>query len=99
MTGPVENWPVAQHQALRDTSPIVVMGSAGRFGFAVFAQDEWMVEFFDDRTSRDRALARIFTSHDRWGYPRSWQDVFVFEPDKPLRFVVTVETDDDEVAP
>lgn len=99
MSGPVEDWPVAQHQALRDTSPIIVMGSAEKFGFAVLSQDEWTVERFDGRVDRDRALARIFTSRERWGYPLSWEDVFVFEPDKPLRFTVTVEADDEEEAP
>lgn len=94
--GPVETWPVAQHQALRDTSPIVVMGNAGKFGFAVFAEDEWAVRAFDDRVSRDTALARIFTSREKWGYPLSWEDVFAFEPDRPLRFVVTVEVDEED---
>lgn len=99
MNGSVEDWPVAQHQALRDTSPIIVMGSANKFGFAVFSQDEWTVELFDSRVDRDRALTRIFTGREKWGYPLSWEDVFVFEPDKPLRFVVTVEADDEGANP
>jgi len=74
------------------------MGSTGKYGFAVFAQDEWAAEFFDDRVTRDRALARVFTSRDRWGYPLSWENVFVFEPDEPIRFFVTIETDDEDGA-
>jgi len=91
-----ETWPVAQNQALRDTSPIAIFGEVEKYGFAVIAQDEWIVEFFDDKGSRDTALARIFTSHGKWEYPLSWEGVFVFEPDKPIRFVVTVEVDDEE---
>ncbi len=93
---PVETWPVAQHQALQDTSPIAIIGHAGKYGFAVFAHDEWTVEVFDDRVSRDTALARIFTSSEKWEYPLSWEGVYVFEPDKPIRSIVTVEVDDEE---
>lgn len=96
--GPVETWPVAQRQALRETLPIALIGHPGQYGFAVSTEDEWTVSFFDDRASRDRALARIFTRRQTWGFPLSWEDVRVFEPDQPIRFVVTIESDEEDEA-
>ena len=94
--GSTETWPVAQQSALAQTTPAVFIGDLpGAFAYAVTPHDgDIDVQGFPDRESLHRALAADYTSGSKWQWPQSWDRVFVFEQDKPVKFYMVIEDED-----
>lgn len=93
-----ETWPVAQQSALRAAVRAAVIDPLQAYGYAVLSGGEIAVEFFPDAASMRRAMAALYTRNGKWQYPLSWESVLFFEPEKPLRFIVTIEEDDESEA-
>ncbi len=87
---------MAQQSALAETTPAVFIGDMPEaFAYAVITYEgEIDVQWFPDRESLHRALAAVYTSGSRWQWRQSWEHVFVFEPDEPIRLYMVVEDED-----
>ena len=90
-----ETWPVAQQSALAQTTAAVFIGDLpDAFAYAVIPHDgEISVQGFPNQESLRRALAEAFTHKGRWKWPQSWDLVFVFGSDQPVRCYMEVEYD------
>ncbi|MDB5243887.1 MAG: hypothetical protein JWP57_4513 [Spirosoma sp.] len=90
-----KTWPVAQQSALRAAVRAAVIADPSQtYGYAVLSSGEIAVAFFPDAASLRRAMAALYTRNGKWQYPLSWENVLFFEPEEPLRFIVTIEEDD-----
>lgn len=87
---------MAQQSALENAVRAVVIGDpAQAYGYAIIPYDgEVTVETFPDAESMRRDLAALFVRGSKWQYPLSWESVLFFEPDRPFRFIVTIELAD-----
>ena len=91
-----ETWPVAQQSALSHATRAAVMADlSDGYGYAILHYSgEVEVNLLPDRTSLLQAMADVYTHKGRWHYPQSWERVLFFEPERPFRFLVTIEGDE-----
>lgn len=86
---------MAQQSALAQTTAAIFIGDLpGVYAYAVILHDgEVDVQGFPNQESLRRALAEAFTYKGKWKWPQSWDRVYVFGPDQPIRCYMEIEYD------